>query len=260
MVSPSWIRKALELRGIPFEETHHREAYTAQEVAHHEHFSGNRVAKVVVVMADGRPVELILPASKHVNLDRVRTALHVHEIRLATEEEMERYFTDCEVGAIPALRHWKDVEVLMDRSLNVEGQILFQAGTHADAVRLNFRDWYEMVNPQVAAFSELGDVADAERSRIVLAEFSINPMNTEHMSRDVARVLEVLQATGLEYRLGPMGTCVEDGREISFHRHSILHEGFDDLRIGTEVAFVEEEGKKVPQASTVKPVGTHGHR
>ena len=101
MATPFWIRKMLELRGIPFEEVHHREAYTAQEVAQREHFSGHRVAKVVVVMADGRPVELILPASRHVNLDRVRTVLHAHEIRLATEPEMERYFTDCEVGAIP---------------------------------------------------------------------------------------------------------------------------------------------------------------
>jgi prolyl-tRNA editing enzyme YbaK/EbsC (Cys-tRNA(Pro) deacylase) len=58
------------------------------------------------------------------------------------------------VGAIPALRHWKDVDVLMDRSLQVEGNILFQAGTHADAVRLSFYDWYEMVKPQVASFSE----------------------------------------------------------------------------------------------------------
>ncbi len=50
-----------------------------------------------------------------------------------------------------------------------------------------------------------------------------------------------------------------DGREIYFHRHSVLHEGFDHLHIGTEVAFVEEEGKKGPQASTVKPVGRHHH-
>jgi Ala-tRNA(Pro) deacylase len=151
----------LELRGIPFEELHHPEVYTTQEVAQREHVSGHRVAKVVVVMVDGRPVELILPASRHVNLDRVRTVLHAHDLRLATEAEMERYFRDCEVGAIPALRHWKDVDVLMDRSLNVEGNILFQAGTHADAVRLNFRDWYEMVNPQVATFSEPGEVAHA---------------------------------------------------------------------------------------------------
>jgi Ala-tRNA(Pro) deacylase len=151
----------LELRGIPFEELHHTEAYTAQEVAQREHISGHRVAKVVVALADGRPVELILPASRHVNLTQVRTVLHAHEIRLATEAEMEKCFTDCEVGAIRALRHWKDVDVLMDRSLNVEGPILFQAGTHADAVRLNFRDWYEMVNPQVVAFSEPGEAAHA---------------------------------------------------------------------------------------------------
>ena len=50
-----------------------------------------------------------------------------------------------------------------------------------------------------------------------------------------------------------------DGREIYFHRHSVLHDGFDHLQIGTEVAFVEEEGKKGPQASTVRPVGRHHH-
>jgi Ala-tRNA(Pro) deacylase len=151
----------LQRRGVPFEELQHPAVYTAQAVAGREHVSGHRVAKVVVVMADGRPVELILPASRHVNLDHVRTVLHAHEIRLATEEEMEKVFTDCEVGAVPALRHWKDVGVLMDRSLNVEGDILFQAGTHADAIRLRFRDWYELVNPQVASFSEPGEVAHA---------------------------------------------------------------------------------------------------
>ena len=161
MASPLWIRKLLDLRGIPFEELRHPDAYTAQEVAQREHISGHRVAKVVVVMAQGRPVELILPASRHVDLQRVRTVLNTQDVRLATEKEMERYFADCEVGAIPPLRHWKDVTVLMDRSLNVEGPILFQAGTHQDAVRLNFQDWYEMVNPQVATFSEQAEPTHA---------------------------------------------------------------------------------------------------
>lgn len=153
MATPSWIRRMLAFRGIPFEELHHREAYTAQEVAQHEHFSGHRVAKVVVVIADGRPVELILPASRQIDLHRVGTVLHARVVRLATEAEMNKIFTDCEVGAVPALRHWENVRVLMDRALNVEGDILFQAGTHADAVRLSFRDWYELVGPQVASFS-----------------------------------------------------------------------------------------------------------
>jgi Ala-tRNA(Pro) deacylase len=157
MATPLWILKMLQARGIPIKEMHHREAYTAQQLAQREHFTGHRVAKVVVVMADGGPVELILPASRHVNLDRVRTLLHAHDLRLATEAEMEKFFDECEVGAIPALRHWKDVGVLMDQSLAVEGDILFQAGTHSDAIRLDFRDWYDMVQPQVALFSEPGE-------------------------------------------------------------------------------------------------------
>lgn len=144
----------LELRGIPFEELEHPDVYTAQEVAQREHFSGHRVAKVVVVMVDGRPFELILPASRHVNFARVRKVLGADEVRLATEKEMKKFFTDCEVGAIPALRHWQKVGVLMDPSLDVEGDILFQAGTHHDAVRLRFADWYDLVEPEVASFSE----------------------------------------------------------------------------------------------------------
>ena len=50
-----------------------------------------------------------------------------------------------------------------------------------------------------------------------------------------------------------------EGREIYFHRHSVLDEAFDRLEVGTEVTFVEQEGEKGPQASTVKLVGRHGH-
>jgi len=143
----------LEARGIAYEPLHHREAFTSQRVAQQEHFSGHRVAKVVVIFVGDRPMELVLPAARHVDLNRIKKFLGTSEVRLASEEEIGRFFTDCEVGAVPPLRHWKGIEVLMDRSLNIEGDILFQAGTHEDAVRLNFRDWYEMVQPRVGSFT-----------------------------------------------------------------------------------------------------------
>lgn len=46
-----------------------------------------------------------------------------------------------------------------------------------------------------------------------------------------------------------------DGREIYFHRNSVLDAAFDRLVIGTEVRFAEEEGEQGPQASTVTIVG-----
>lgn len=42
-----------------------------------------------------------------------------------------------------------------------------------------------------------------------------------------------------------------DGREIYFHRNSVLNNGFDKLQVGMHVRFVEEEGDEGPQASTV---------
>jgi Ala-tRNA(Pro) deacylase len=153
MSSTAWVRASLTARGIPFEELHHAPAYTAQQVAAREHVSGARVAKVVAAVADGRFVELILPASRRVDLERVKEVLGAKEARLASEEEMEKVFTGCEVGATPALRHWEGLPVLMDRMMPVEGDVVIQAGSHTDAIRLPLREWYELVNPQVVSFS-----------------------------------------------------------------------------------------------------------
>lgn len=46
-----------------------------------------------------------------------------------------------------------------------------------------------------------------------------------------------------------------EGGEIYFHENSVLNGGFDRLRIGTRVRYVEEQGDKGLQASTVVVVG-----
>jgi Ala-tRNA(Pro) deacylase len=154
MAIATWVRDELTQRGIPFEERYHPEAYTAQQVAQKEHVSGHRVAKVVGIMADGQPLELVLPASRHVRLDWVRELLGADEIRLATEDELRECFGDCELGAIPALRHWRGVDMLMDAYLETDGDILIMGGTHHDAVRMRFDDWFEMVQPRVELLSD----------------------------------------------------------------------------------------------------------
>lgn len=50
----------------------------------------------------------------------------------------------------------------------------------------------------------------------------------------------------------------DDGREIYFHKNSVLNEAFARLKVGTIVSFVEEPGEKGPQASTVRIIGHQG--
>jgi len=56
-------------------------------------------------------------------------------------------------------------------------------------------------------------IGTSERSMTMLAEFSIYPLQAEHMSKDVAKVVETLESAGLHYHLGPMSTAVEGNWE-----------------------------------------------
>lgn len=71
----------------------------------------------------------------------------------------------------------------------------------------------------------------------------------QHAPTPRARVAKLMVGEGPGTRYGFLETL--DGREIYFHEHSVLHGRYDDLRIGTEVRFSEEDGDKGPQASTV---------
>lgn len=68
------------------------------------------------------------------------------------------------------------------------------------------------------------------------------------------------QPIGTVVRLDPSGGFgfleSSDGREIYFHRNSVI-EGFPRLEVGARVIFAEEMGEKGPQASTVKLLGKH---
>jgi cold shock CspA family protein/ribosome-associated translation inhibitor RaiA len=51
-----------------------------------------------------------------------------------------------------------------------------------------------------------------------------------------------------------------EGREIYFHRNSVLHHDFERLEVGTAVHFSPEMGEEGPQASTVRIVDKPGSR
>jgi cold shock CspA family protein len=62
-------------------------------------------------------------------------------------------------------------------------------------------------------------------------------------------------------RIDPSGEFgfieTSDGREIYFHRNSVLNGAFPRMKPGVKVAYVEEAGEKGPQASTVRLFGKH---
>jgi Ala-tRNA(Pro) deacylase len=154
MSMPRWIPEALSQEHVRYSVRHHRPCFTSQEVAAEEHVSGHRLAKVVIVKADDELAVIVLPASQQLDLEAVRQAMPCTDCRLATEEEIAERFSDCEVGAIVPLRHWEGVPILADsRLLAAKEPLVFQAGTHEDAIEMTSSDWQRVAQPRVGRFA-----------------------------------------------------------------------------------------------------------
>jgi Ala-tRNA(Pro) deacylase len=143
----------LETNSAKYEVTRHQPTYSAQQMAAAEHVSGREVAKPVLIKADGKYYMCVLPACRKVDLDALKKDLGAAEIALAGEDEMSKLFADCELGAEPPFGNLYGLETLMDESLEPDDQIVFQAGTHEQAIKMATEDYKELVSPQVLSFS-----------------------------------------------------------------------------------------------------------
>jgi Ala-tRNA(Pro) deacylase len=147
------LRDYLEKEKVRYEHEVHRTAYTAQEVAAEEHVPGKMVAKTVVIKADDHFALAVLPASARTNFARLKAALGAREVRLASELEFTGLFPDCEVGAMPPFGNLYGVPVYVDTSLTSDEEIVFNAGTHQDTIRMKYADFERLALPTVFPFA-----------------------------------------------------------------------------------------------------------
>jgi Ala-tRNA(Pro) deacylase len=154
MPDTSAIHEFLREAHVPYTVLPHRPAFTAQEDAAATHVPGRDWAKVVVCIIDGEPVEAVLPAPSIVALDRLLDLTGGSEIRVANEDELGRLFPDCEPGAMPPFGPLYGQAVFVDVSLAAEPDIVFNAGTHMDAIAMRWADFAKTVRPIVGKFAE----------------------------------------------------------------------------------------------------------
>jgi Ala-tRNA(Pro) deacylase len=155
MSIPRRICDYLDSQKAPYEWLPHPQAFTAQEVAHSLHVSGKRLAKTVILDADGRLVMAVLPAAHRLIMPELKAALEVRHLEMLPEGELAKIFPDCDLGAIPPFGNLYGIEVWVDRTVEESGELVFTAGTHVDAVRMKYSDYAELVKPHVGRFSEL---------------------------------------------------------------------------------------------------------
>jgi Ala-tRNA(Pro) deacylase len=91
---------------------------------------------------------MVLPADHHIDLEKAEKAIG-KPISLDKEEEFKSLFPDCAIGAMPPFGNLYDLSTYMDKHLAEQEYIVFEAGTHTDAIKMSYRDYETIVKPKV---------------------------------------------------------------------------------------------------------------
>lgn len=144
------LKEMLDQAKVPYEIYNHALAYTAQEIAATQHFSGSEMAKVVMLEVDDELVMAVIAGNYKISPETARISLDASRVRLATEDEFVSRFPECEIGAMPPFGNLFGLKVYVDPALTYDEYIYFNAGNHIQTVRLRYRDFAALVNPRVA--------------------------------------------------------------------------------------------------------------
>lgn len=143
------LKEFLDDHNVKYVTLIHSPAYTSQEVAASAHVPGRELAKSVMVKLDGRMAMVVLPASERVDLEMMKEATGAGRVELASEQEFKDLFPECEAGAMPPFGNLYGLEVFVCESLTRDPEIVFNAGSHTELLKLAYADFEKLVKPTI---------------------------------------------------------------------------------------------------------------
>ena len=148
MEIPKRLIDCLNEKKVRYEILHHPEAVSAQRIAQAEHVKGRHHAKVVMIKSGDQHVMMVLPADHQIDLEKAEKAIG-KVVSLDKEQEFKSLFPDCAIGAMPPFGNLYGLSTYVEKHLAEQDYIVFEAGTHTDAIKMSYRDYDTIVKPKV---------------------------------------------------------------------------------------------------------------
>jgi Ala-tRNA(Pro) deacylase len=137
---------------INYEPIVHPPAYTAQKRAKYMGISGKQVAKALLMAGPDGYFLAVLSATCHVDTQALAAQLG-GPVRLAADEEIGEVFEDCEWGVVAPFGRLYGVPTILDDALAPDSWIVFEAHTHAEAIRMRCADFEQLEQPRRLRFA-----------------------------------------------------------------------------------------------------------
>jgi Ala-tRNA(Pro) deacylase len=137
-----------------YEMIDHDPTISPQEVAVGIQGPKKNPAKTHIVHADGKYYMIVMPADNRIVDSLLLDVLKAKYVHLASEEDIQLIFPECEVGTMPPFGNLFALPVYIDKMIADDDMIIFRACSQTRLIRLKMYDFLRLVKPVIAEFSQ----------------------------------------------------------------------------------------------------------
>lgn len=140
---------------VDYELISHRHTERASDEAAVIGATPDEVGKTIILVGERGFVRAVLPASARLDLHKVRPLVGCGPAtRLATEEELAGAYPMFELGAVPPFGGPPGDAAVIDHRLALRENLVVEAGTHDNSIRLSTQDLVRVAEAQIADICE----------------------------------------------------------------------------------------------------------
>jgi Ala-tRNA(Pro) deacylase len=156
-----YVAKFLADKHVAFQICKHSTAFTTAGLAESMHMDCGKLAKTVLLRVNGgfKYLLAVLPGTYVVDLEKLSHALGGTHVELATKAEVAERCPDCDPGVLPPFGTQYNLETLVDPAVEATEEFVFEGNRRDEAVRMRYRDFYDLEHPLVAEFAVPAEAA-----------------------------------------------------------------------------------------------------
>lgn len=131
------VHRFLEQENIPYDTVPHPASHSSVQTAIAAQVPLHSLAKAVI-LKDGqsRYLMAVIPTANRLQMRQVRKFLD-SPVELASEDEAQQPFTDCQFGAIPPIAEAYELSMIWDDRLGRVPDIYLESGDHETLLHIN---------------------------------------------------------------------------------------------------------------------------
>ncbi|WP_321394784.1 YbaK/EbsC family protein [Emcibacter sp.] len=134
------LRDYLRSMNTSYETLEHPHAVQSTYIASSAHIPGKKLAKGVLLASGSGYLLAVIPSDHRLDLHKVEHVIK-EKVDMASEEEVEMIFNDCDPGAVPPVGQAYGLTVFLDDDLADCTDIYLEGGDHESLVHLEADDF-----------------------------------------------------------------------------------------------------------------------